>query len=387
MSNLYLRPNYFFGKTAMHDAIKAIKNQKYTKALILYGGGSVKKNGSYNDLVYVLNLINLPFVEFSGIEPNPHCDTVDKCVEFARLAKIDVIFAIGGGSVIDASKVIGVLINNPHYKDCWQYCLDQSSATNDSVDIVSIITLAGTASENNCGSVITNPELKEKKGGIFNVSATPKIAIENPIYTYSVNKWQTASGIFDCFSHLMEQYFGYKTFDWTKNYLFANMKTLVKWAKIAVDEPNNYEARANVLWTTSMALNGIGSFECETDWSVHTIEHAFSGLWDITHGAGLAFVTPTYLILKGDEQSWFKQKVVEMGINVFNTNDFDSTINALLEFIKSIYLPTKWTEFKEITKFESEEINFLVQHANKFNKSISSPVFIKKVIEELANLK
>ena len=110
-------------------------------------------------------------------------------------------------------------------------------------------------------------------------------------------------------------------------------------------------------------------------------------MWDITHGAGLAFVTPTYLILKGDEQSWFKQKVVEMGINVFNTNDFNSTINALVEFIKSIYLPTKWTEFKEITKFESEEINFLVQHANKFNKSISSPVFIKKVIEELANLK
>lgn len=385
MSSINLKPKYFFGKEAIFEAKEDIKNKAYKKALILYGGGSVKSNGSYNDLIKLLTDIKLEYVEFSGIEPNPKNTTVDKCISFAKENKVDVIFAIGGGSVVDASKVIGVLTTNDTYKNCWEYCLDQSKITKPSIDIVAIITLAGTASENNAGSVITNIETNEKLG-VFTPSAIPVISIENPIYTFSVNKWQTASGIFDCFSHLMEQYFGKETFEWTKNYIFGNMKTLVKFAKKAIDNPNDYEARSNVLWTTSMALNGFAGFDSDGDWTVHTIEHAFSGLWDVTHGAGLAFVTPTYLKIKSQKEPWFKEKVVEFGKNIFNSNTFEETILSLKNFIKSIYLPTKWTEFNEIKTITSDDIRSLVEHSLKFNYSPSDKNLIEEVINELSKL-
>lgn len=395
MSVLKLIPKYFFGEKAIFEAKQDLLNQNYSKALILYGGGSTKRNGSFDDLVKLLNEINLPFVEFGGIEPNPKVSTVQKCVDFARSNKVDVVFAIGGGSVIDASKVIGVLINNLSYDDAWQYCIDvsrvskgdSSKITNPSVDIVSIITLAGTASENNGGSVITNDLTNEKLGGVSNPTAIPKFVIEDPTYTYSVSKWQTASGIFDCFSHLLEQYLGTTTFEWTQNYLFANLKTLVEYAKIAVDDPTNYEARANILWTTSMALNGIATFNSNNDWAVHTIEHSFSGRWDVTHGAGLAFITPTYLKLRSQKELWFRQKLEVLGKEVFNANCVHKTIEAIVKFIKSIYLPVKWTDFSEIKEINSDDVKFLADHSVQFNFAPHiDRTFYQQVINELVKL-
>ncbi|RXY96100.1 iron-containing alcohol dehydrogenase [Malacoplasma penetrans] len=388
MSSVFLKSKYFFGKGAIFEAKDELASKKYKKALILYGGGSVKTNGSFNDLITLLKEINLRYVEFGGIEPNPKTDTVYKAILFARENKVDVIFAIGGGSVIDSSKVIGALTANPHLNDVWEYCLDTSKLVNPSIDIIAITTLAGTASENNSGSVISNSKTNEKYG-VFTPSAVPVCAIEDPTYTFTVNKWQTASGIFDCFSHLTEQYLGTGTFGWTKNYLFANLKTLLKYAKTAVDDPTNYEARSNVLWTTTMALTQLAYFQCEsTDWAVHTIEHSFSGRWDITHGAGLAFVTPTYWKLRSEKDSWFKDKIVEFGKEIFGVNGFDATIEYLVNWIKSIYLPTNWSQFSEIKEITEKDIDFLVEHSFKFNFAPHiSKDFFRKVITELAKIK
>lgn len=384
MVKFNLNTKYIFGKNAIFSLSDELKNSKYKNALILYGKGSVKKNGILDQLINVLKGINLNFYEFDGIEPNPRDTTIDKCVQYCRENNIDIIFALGGGSVVDASKVIGILTTNTNYAKCWDYVLDQSQVKNPSIDIVSIITLAGTGSENNGGSVITNETLNEKKG-VFTPSATPIIAIEDPSYTFTVNAWQTASGIFDCFSHLLEQYFGKSTFAWTKEYIFANLRVLLNYAKTVVLRPDHYDARANILWTTSMALNGLASFNCDTDWNVHTIEHALSGLWDVTHGAGLAFVTPTYIKVRSEKEKWFKDKVIELGRNVFKTQTFETTVAFLENFIKSINLPTRWTEFKEITKFDDVDAEFLINHATKFGDNNLKDVY-REVIYRLKEL-
>lgn len=329
--------------------------------MILSGKSSIFKNGIYDQITNILNSVGVEFVVFSGIEPNPRDTTLDKAIELGRYENVDLIIAAGGGSVIDASKVIATLITNTNYDNSWDYVKDNSNITNKPVPIISIITLAGTASENNSGSVITNEALKEKCS-VLSVYATPYVAIEDPRYTFTVNKWQTASGIFDCFSHLLEQYFGEQTFDWTKEMIFANMRVLLKNSLKCLHEPSNFLARANVLWTTSMSLNGITSFSSDSDWSVHVIEHAFSGLWDITHGAGLALITPVYMKIRGEKEEWFKNKVIELGKEVFKTTSFDSTITFIEDFIKCIGLPSKWNEFEEIKKFDDEDALHLLTH-------------------------
>ncbi len=384
MQNINLKTKYLFGKNAIFGLPNEIKNKNYQKALVLYGQGSVKRNGILGQLQSVLNNIKLEYIEFSGIEPNPKAATIDKCVELCRDHNIDVIFAVGGGSVVDASKVVGILTKNDNYENCWEYVLNPLKVKNDSVDIISIITLAGTASENNGGSVITNQDLNEKKS-VYTPSAVPIIAVEDPSYTFTVNAWQTASGIFDCFSHLLEQYFGKSTFTWTKEFIFANLKVLMNYAKTVVLRPDHYDARANILWTTSMSLNELTSFNSESDWSVHVLEHAFSGLWDITHGAGLAFITPTYLKVRSEKEKWFKDKVIELGRNVFKTQNYEATISYLINFIKSLNLPTRWTEFKDIPKFDVDDAEFLLEHSLKFGEKELHDIY-REVIYKLKEM-
>ena len=199
------------------------------------------------------------------------------------------------------------------------------------------------------------------------------------LYETTVNAWQTASGIFDCFSHLLEQYFGKSTFDWTKEFIFANLRVLINYAKTVILRPLHFEARANIFWTTTMALNGLASFKCETDWTVHTIEHAISGLWDVTHGAGLAFVTPSYLEIRSNQEQWFKDKVIQLGRNVFKTQTLESTIDFLVNFIKSINLPTRWSEFDEISKFDENDAVFLLNHCCKFGQLEKKEIYYKVI--------
>lgn len=385
MNYFHLKPKYYFGDNAIQGLEKELKLKSFKKVMILSGKSSIFKNGIYDQITNILNSVGVEFVVFSGIEPNPRDTTLDKAIELGRYENVDLIIAAGGGSVIDASKVIATLITNTNYDNSWDYVKDNSNITNKPVPIISIITLAGTASENNSGSVITNEALKEKCS-VLSVYATPYVAIEDPRYTFTVNKWQTASGIFDCFSHLLEQYFGEQTFDWTKEMIFANIRVLLKNSLKCLHEPSNFLARANVLWTTSMSLNGITSFSSDSDWSVHVIEHAFSGLWDITHGAGLALITPVYMKIRGEKEEWFKNKVIELGKEVFKTTSFDSTITFIEDFIKCIGLPSKWNEFEEIKKFDDEDALHLLTHTIKFGEPKLQEIY-KEVINTIKNNK
>lgn len=385
MESLKLVPKYLFGKNSILGLEEELKNHKYNKALILTGKNSYRLNNAFEELIKILRNLDLSHIHFDSIEPNPRDITIDRCVAIAKNNGVDVIFALGGGSVVDASKVISTLIRNPDINTCWEYVLKKSKTPEKGIDIISIITLAGTGSENNGTSVISNWSRKEKKS-VYNPNSAPIISVQDPTYTFTVDPWNTASGIFDSFSHLLEQYFGKSTFEWTKEFIFANLKVLIKYAKMSILRPNHYVARANIFWTTTMALNGLASFNCETDWSVHTIEHAMSGLWDITHGAGLAFITPTYLKVRSQKEKWFKDKVIELGRNVFKTQTFETTIMFLENFIKSINLPIRWSEFDKIIKFDNQDAEFLLSHTLKFGEPKLKEIY-KDVIWTLKGIK
>lgn len=379
MNYFNLKPRYYFGEGAIKGLSTEFKKRQFKKAMILYGKGSIKKNGVYNDVVNQLNESNLEFVEFSGIEPNPRLETIEQAIDFTIGNEVDVIIAVGGGSVVDASKVIATLAKNrTRYSSAWEYVTNPKPLQQLPIPIISVITLAGTASENNGGSVITNWE-KKLKVGVMQEYAIPYVSIEDPTYTYSVNEWQTASGIFDCFSHLLEQYFGQNTFEWTKEIIFANLRVLLKFAKNAIDNPSNFISRANILWTTSMALNGTTSFASDSDWNVHKIEHAFSAIWDITHGAGLAFITPTYLEVRAEKEEWFKNKVTNLGREVFKVKNFEETILFLKDFISVIGLPLKWSQFEEIKEFNDENVESLVEHAIRFGDKSNKELYLEVV--------
>ncbi|WP_412032534.1 iron-containing alcohol dehydrogenase [Malacoplasma muris] len=384
MNYYNLKPRYYFGEGAVSCLEGEFARRKFKKALILYGGGSIKLNGAYDDVVKQLQKANIDFVEFSGIEPNPRDTTITSAIDFVINNGVDLILAVGGGSVVDASKVIATLATNrSKYNTVWDYVTNPKQLQQLPIPIISVITLAGTGSENNAGSVVTNLDKKLKKG-VHQQYAIPYVAIEDPTYTYTVNAWQTASGIFDCFSHLLEQYFGQNTFEWTKEIIFAQLRVLLKYAKFVIDNPTDFTSRANILWTTSMALNSTTSFASDSDWNVHTLEHAFSGKWDITHGAGLALITPTYLEIRGKKEEWFYKKVEHLGKEVFKVSNFEETILFLKSFIKAIGLPLKWNEFKEITSFDESDVNELLNHSLQFGDESLKETYLE-VLNTLKN--
>ncbi len=376
MTIFNLKPKYYFGKNAIENLNEVFTNHKYQKVMITYGTGSIKKIGIYEKLITILKTNKIQYVEHANILPNPRHDDIYLASKKARENNVDLIIAVGGGSVIDASKVIAILATNKNYTDAWDYVLDNQKAKNPAIDLISIITLAGSGSENNAGSVITNLALKEKRA-VSTESAIPFVAIEDPTYTFSLSPYQTSSGIFDVFSHLLEQYFSKNTFDWTKEIIFANIRNLINNAKKVIANPNDYDARANILWTSSMALNGMTSFNSGSDWEVHNIEHGISAVWDVTHGAGLALVTPTYIKIRASREAWFKEKSLTLAKEVFNVSTIDDLIIELIKFIDLLKLPKKWTDFNEIKKVQPTDIAHIVKHSISTNGGLEKDLYTK----------
>ena len=245
--NYSIPTKIFFGK----DKIDVLPNElkKYgTKILLVYGGGSIKKTGLYDQIVGILETNDICFWELSDVEPNPRIESVRKGIELARENKIEVILAVGGGSVIDCAKVIAAGIS---YKgDAWDIVLDPRKIIS-VLPIASILTLAATGSEMDNGAVINNPETNEKLGTGHKEMA-PKFSILDPTYTFSVPKNQTAAGTVDIMSHIFEVYFSNTSEAYVQNRMAeALLKTCIHYGRIAIDEPENYEARANLMWTSS----------------------------------------------------------------------------------------------------------------------------------------
>ena len=267
---------------------------KYGKTVqLIYGGGSVKKNGIYDAVVEILKANGKTIVEDAGVMPNPTADKLREGVRIARENKVDLLLAIGGGSCCDYAKAVSVSVHCDD--DPWEkYFIRFEEPDCEIVPVGCILTMAGTGSEMNAGAVITNHEQKLKIGHVFGEEVMPKFSILNPKFTMSLPKRQMVSGIYDIFNHICEQYFSGED-DNTSDYLAeALMKSVIHSSLIAVDDPQNYEARSNIMWSATWALNTLISRGKETDWMVHMLGQAVGAITDATHGMTLAAVSLPY---------------------------------------------------------------------------------------------
>lgn len=282
-----------FGKKAINKLANELR--EYGKNILLvYGKASIKKIGLYDQVMNILQAEGKNVVELAGINANPRYTQLLEGARLVREHNIALILAVGGGSVIDCAK--GIACAAYAEGDVWQrYYVNQEPVTNRVIPVGSILTMAGTGSEMNSGSVITNEAENLKIGRVYPLAlVTPRFSILNPEYTYSVPKYQMISGIFDIFSHLMEQYFSGDD-DCTSDYLIEGlMLSLISASRKAIVNPEDYEARSNIMWCATMGLNKILGLSKTQDWEVHMIEHQLGAYTDCAHGIGLAIISPAY---------------------------------------------------------------------------------------------
>lgn len=282
----------YFGENALDFLSDELKN--YGKNVMLcYGGGSIKKNGIYDKVVEILKASEKNVFEDGGVMPNP---TVDKLYEGCKIAKennVDLILAVGGGSVCNYSKAVSVSAYCED--DAWEkYFMRMEDVDNKIIPVGCVLTMVGTGSEMNGGSVITNPKQKLKIGHVFGENVFPKFSILNPVFTYTLPKYQMIAGIYDIFNHICEQYFSGED-DNTSDYIAEGlMKSLVNASRIAVKNPKDYEARSNIMWTATWALNTLIAKGKTTDWMVHMIGQSVGAYTNATHGMTLAAVSMAY---------------------------------------------------------------------------------------------
>ncbi|WP_455617314.1 iron-containing alcohol dehydrogenase [Eisenbergiella sp.] len=288
-----------------------------SRVLICYGGGSIKKNGLFDRVTAEIKKAGLTWFELSGIEPNPRVASVNQGAQICKKEGIDVILAVGGGSVIDCAKFTAAAAF--YDGDAWDIMTMKYQPTK-ALPILDISTLSATGSDMDAGGVISNPDTKDKIGFSIPGVLQPKVSFLDPTLTYSVSEYQTACGSADILSHVIESYFvpqngSMYMLDKVKEGL---MKTVIKYAPVALEEPNNYEARANLQWAASWAINGFTGVLQNCAWSCHPMEHELSAIYDITHGLGLAILTPRWMKYILDETT--VERFYEYGVNVFGVD-------------------------------------------------------------------
>ncbi len=300
------------------------------RVLLCYGGGSIKATGLYDNVVAEIKEAGLELFELSGIEPNPKVSSVRAGAEICKREHIDVLLAVGGGSVLDCVKFIGAAAF--YDGDAWDIQLGKV-AVEKCLPIVTILTLSATGSEMDNGGVISNPETKDKIGMGF-PSMLPKVSFLDPTNTYTVSPYQTACGAADILSHIIEVYFNMdQDLQMLDGVMEVLMKTVIHYAPVAMRDPQNYEARANLMWASSWAINGFVNGGKRQAWSCHPMEHELSAFYDITHGLGLAILTPRWMEYTLDETT--VSKFHQFGVNVFG---LDATLPPMEVARKSIQL-------------------------------------------------
>ncbi|WP_238904912.1 iron-containing alcohol dehydrogenase [Clostridium sp. YIM B02506] len=317
----------YFGENQLGNLGEELK--KYGKRVLLtYGGGSIKKIGLYDKVIAEIKNAGFEIFELSGIEPNPRITSVNKGAEICKNEKIDVLLAVGGGSTIDATKFIGA---GAFYDgDVWDIITRKVPVTN-CLPIVTVLTLSATGSEMDAGGVISNLETKDKIG-YMHPMLLPKVSFLDPTNTYTVSPYQTACGSADIISHIIEVYFNMNQDLYMLDSIAeALMKTVIKYTPIAMKEPENYEARANLMWASSWAINGFINGGKRQAWSCHPMEHELSAYYDITHGLGLTILTPRWMGYTLDETT--VSKFYQFGCNVF---EIDKNMEPMAVAKKSI---------------------------------------------------
>ncbi len=329
--NFHVTTDIRFGKDRLAELPEVLaafgKN-----VLLVYGGGSIKQNGLYEQVLALLEKNGSMVIELAGVEPNPRIETVTKGAELCRAHAIDVILAVGGGSVLDCSKAIagGAFVEG----DLWENLVLQRRYNGPALPLVTILTLAATGSEMNSGGVISNLKTQQKLG-MGGKNLLPKVSFLDPTNTFTVNQYQTAAGAADILSHLMENYFnatpGTEVQDSVAEGL---MKTVIKNLPIALAEPENYDARANLMWASTLALNGLTGSGKTGTWSCHAMEHELSAFYDITHGIGLAILTPRWMAHVLNDVS--QPKFARFAKEVWGIQETDPT-RAAKQGIQALY--------------------------------------------------
>ena len=302
----------YFGENQLGNL--AAELAKFGKrVLIAYGGGSIKRIGLYDRVMDELHKAEFEVFELSGIEPNPRIESVREGAKICKEQGVDVVLAIGGGSTLDAAKFMAAGACVDH--DPWEFFGANAKPIERALPLVTILTLSATGSEMDSGGVISNLSTGDKLGRLA-PALQPRVSFLDPTLTYSVSKYQTACGAADMMSHIIEVYFNtQEDLFMLDTFMEGMLKTIIKYAPIALAEPENYEARAYLMWTSSWAINGFINGGKRKAWSCHPMEHELSAIYDITHGLGLAILTPRWMEYCLDETT--VDKYVQYGVNVF----------------------------------------------------------------------
>lgn len=354
----------YYGKGQIERNLAEEVTKYGKKVLLVYGGGSIKKSGLYDKVQGILKDADVAVFELSGVEPNPRLTTVHKGIDICRTEHIDLILAVGGGSVLDCAKAIAMGVK--YDGDVWEIYQRKGQA-NGALPLGTILTLAATGSEMNSGGVITNWETKEKLGG-GSPYTFPKFSFCDPENTYTVPENQTIYGACDMLAHCFEHYFHPTEHTPLQQHLIeAVIKTIVENTKFALENPTDYHARETLMYCSTMALNGMINMGVQGDWACHGIEHEISAIYDIPHGGGLAIIFPHWMEhVKNVNPGRF----ASLAINVFgvdatgkSTEELaDIAIEKVREFYRSIHAPKRLADYdigdKDLDRMAAQAVRF-----------------------------
>ncbi|GMA62421.1 iron-containing alcohol dehydrogenase [Alicyclobacillus fastidiosus] len=365
----------YYGKGQIESHLASEVLQVGKRVLLVYGGGSIKRSGLYDKVVGILKDAGVTTFELSGVEPNPRLTTVHKGVDICRTENVDLILAIGGGSVLDCAKAIAM--GAKYEGDVWDIYARKGKATG-ALPLGTILTLAATGSEMNAGGVITNWETKEKLGG-GSPYTYPRFSFCDPENTYTVPRDQTIYGACDMLAHCFEHYFHRTEHTPLQQHLIeAVIKTIIENTKAAIDNPTDYHARETLMYCSTMALNGMISMGIQGDWACHAIEHEISAIYDIPHGGGLAIIFPHWM-------DYTKQvnpaRFASLATNVFGVNSegksdgelADIAIAKVRNYYREIGAPQRLADYdigdEQLTTMASQAVRFgEIGNFKKLNK-------------------
>ncbi|MDN0044254.1 iron-containing alcohol dehydrogenase [Mediterraneibacter glycyrrhizinilyticus] len=347
----------YFGEGAAKEHLAEAVSACGQNVMLAYGGGSVKKNGIYDDVKEILEGAGKKVTDFSGIMSNPTYAKVQEGAELAKKENIDFILAVGGGSVIDCCKIVAAQAKTE--EDLWEMEMTEHKFPTEVIPMGAIVTASGTGAEMNGGAVITNEE-KVIKAGM--AAAAPRFAVLDPAYTMSVPRMQVISGAFDTLSHAMETYFGNSDQDnVSDDVALSIMRNTVVNMRRLMGNINDIQARGNLMWDSAMAENGILKVGRVTDFQAHQLEHQLGAYTDCNHGQGLAVIHPAYYrhIVKDAED-----KFTRFAKEVFGADTAEKGVEALADFIKECGLPTKMGELKSKVEITPEVLRNVADTCN-----------------------
>lgn len=350
-----------FGKNVVNELGEVVA-ESGKRVLLMYGKGSIKKNGIYDQVMDQLKSVNAEVFEYPGIKSNPVVDDVYEATEMGVKNNVNVILAVGGGSVLDSAKITSLSLANK--VDTWDLMKFRSEPKS-KIPVIAVLTLAATGSEMNGAAVLQNHGTKEKIGFVNELNY-PNHSFLDPQYTFSVPKDYTAYGVADLMAHTFESFFGGGEASLSDRFAEAINKEAMHYGPLVLNDPQNYEYRANIMWAATNALNGLTSYgKTIGDWGIHAIGHILSFLYDTPHGATLTIASLAWMRFQKEH---IPDRVAKLGEHLFGTYTPDETINNLENFFKTIDCPVKLSDINK-SKENKEEILELMKR-NKVNGNV-----------------